>query len=90
MTFNRRDLLEILDGKLHPALQENNPAFKDRPKVSYDLLYDEMEAALAFGYQSYWSAERGDRALMVGFLKVRNAIDLMRDYDMHPPKPPAS
>jgi hypothetical protein len=79
VTYNGQDLLWLMDTKGHDALRPQ----VGHPRIATEgLLLDEMRAARAYGYEAYWSADQGMKALMVAQLWVDTALEAMRLHDL--------
>lgn len=75
--YNGRDLLEIVDQRLHPALRLEAGA----PQITHGIAYDEWEAAERYGYSDYWNAPREARAMMCASIKARVLVEVMTRHD---------
>lgn len=76
-------LLDILDQKAHPSLQ-NQPGKPRKPVVEYNNLLSMMRAARAYGWDAFWNASHEAKLLMVGQMLTDSAIDAFTRYDMNP------
>lgn len=83
MKYNGLDLLEIIEGKLHPSMH-NQPGKPRMPDIQHNLLLSELRTMKEYGGAFYLNSTRELQALMVAQLRTDAAINAFRAWDLSP------
>ena len=63
--------------KSHPALQPESW----QSRFTVDPAFDEFEAAERIGYDTYWSKSREERAVILGYVSLKDTMQIIRAWE---------